>query len=451
MFGHNIQNSDILIKQMLCIKHNVGETMKNLMTSLELMSFQNDDFGDKLVKAIDRLRLEGSYGSKSIIDSGIEKLIKDRFGLDINFNVIRSNFIKAAVESPPLSKEHPFDQIFSANYLDNSMGRLISNIGDKANRIGSVSLKTGRLTGIFTSINHHMVVSDSVFSSGLFSSREIAAIILHEIGHPITYYYFLLNTVMGSFITAYIANAANKAKDDKERKVIFTKGARVLGIDGVAIEPLLTNTPEQNANTLQTLFINNTYNELRSETGAALYEAKVCEQLADMFAVKMGFGVELATGLEKIHRGSTPKTPKAYLFALKAISEVTLRTLQMASFGLLTPMIQMSLMSKPFDDLVSPYDNSKDRITYLKRHLIQELKNTNEVSPEFTKQLISDIEKIQTVINKVEPYESVVNYLQKKLLPFGRRVKSEQDLQKDIEGLIYNDVFVQAAKLGAMK
>ncbi len=58
----------------------------------------------------------------------------------------------------------------------------------------------------------------------------------------------------------------------KERTLIIEKGLRVMGIDGVGVREFLTQTPEQISTTMQSLYINQTSNQLRSETGFGMYE-----------------------------------------------------------------------------------------------------------------------------------------------------------------------------------
>lgn len=423
--------------------------MTNNIVSLELMRYQDDSFATNLTKAIDFLKIDGTYGSKAIEESNIDKIIFDRFGIDVTFKILDIKTLDAAIEIPPLSENHPLNKLFNGG--DSSMGRLISNFGEKGRRIGTVDLNKGKVGGVFSEINHELVVTKLMFTSGRFSSREIAAIIAHECGHAVFNFFFILNVTLNTFITAYIANAAQEANGDNERRIIFTKGARILGVDGLKIEPLLGQTVEQNALTMQALHIDQTNEAMRSETGHVFYDAKGSEQLADMFAVKMGLGVDLASAIEKLYRSPTSRIGKVKLIALKAAAEISIAVMAISTLGTIMPKIALLLSTKSFGFMTSPYDDPKDRIIYLKRHLVQELKDVDQLDKKFAAKLISDITAIEKSASEVSLAESITSYLQRRFLPFARRIKAEQDFQKNIEGLIYNDVFVATAKLKGLQ
>lgn len=430
---------------MLCmIKKPVVTNMKNAVPSLEFMPYQHDDFGEQLVAKVEWLRLEGTYSSKAIDQSGINELINSRFKTNITFRILRNDRFDAFMTTPSISSNHPLEQLFQRS--SNTVGRLIADFGEKGKAFGSVNLENATVSGIFSKIPVGIYITDTMFGAVGLTPREIAGAIAHEIGHYVTYCWYLLNTAMGSFITTKVAAMAAGAPSDKERKFIIANGAKILGIDNLAIEPLLHQTAEQNAATLQTLYIRDTANLLRSETGASVYEAKSSEQLADGFAVRFGFAKDLALIHSKLGGGRQYNVSGSRLAVLKAMADVGVAVANVATFGTIMPRIQEKLLKYP-SDLLSPYDRDDQRVRLLKQGLVQLLKEADPKKKDFVNQLIKDIDATEKVEKSLTYQESVTAYLQQKLIPFYGKTKRDQELQKTVEDLIFNDMFVNASKL----
>lgn len=430
---------------MLCIiKNPMVAIMRNAVPSLEFMPYQHDAFGDLLVGKVEWLRLEGTFGTKAIDQSGINELINSRFKTNITFRIIRNDRFDTYVTTPAISANHPLDQIFHSP--NNSVGRLLADIGEKGKALGAVDLDKAVVSGVLSKIPVNIYMTDTMFRAVGLTPREIAAAIAHEIGHYITYCWFLLNTAMGSFVTSKIAAMVAGAKSDKERTFIIQGGAKILGIDNITVEPFLQQTADQNAATLQTLYIRDTANTLRSETGASVYEAKSSEQLADAFAVRFGFGKDLALVHSKLNNGRPYRVSGSRLAVLKAMADVTVGVAKVATLGKIMPRIQEQLLKYP-SDLISPYDRDDQRVRLLKQNLVQLLKEADPEKKDFVEKLIKDIDSTEKVEQSMGYQESVTSYLQQKLIPFYGKVKRDQELQKTVEDLIFNDMFVNASKL----
>lgn len=410
--------------------------------SLEFMSYQDDGFGIELAKHVNWLRIDGTYSTEAVAKSGIAEIIGKRFKMNITLVVLKGNRPNASISIPPISKEHPLTQIFekSSNYI----GRLLTEVGVGGQNIGTIDLKHGQCGGLFSKLPSTIYLTTALLSDFRYTPEEIAAFILHEVGHAFTYYYYLLNVTMGSFVTSAIAAMVAGAKRDDERKVIIAKGAKILGIDNVSIEPLLHNPADQNASLLQALYIRDTSNIIRSETGFSIYESKSAEQLADLFAVKLGMARHLASGMGKLTT-NTGSISTAYNYVTRAVLDVTITIGKIASLGLINSKIQSKLLMYP-SDIVSAYDSPDNRIKLIRQHVIQELKEADPSNIDFLKRLLSDLDDISNSQDKYPYQERIASYLQRKHIRFFRDQKKTQDLQKDVEDLIFNEMFVQAAK-----
>lgn len=417
--------------------------------SLEFMQFQNDNFFENITACVNKIRQADEITTKVVFESGLEEIVNKRLKTSIEFFVDPATYDNAYAMLPEIDKNHPFFVEWS-NWVKNDMGRLVANLDTVIQRTGFVNIENATVSGIFSSIPVKTCVTAGLLN-GRYSDAEVAAIILHELGHIFTYFYYMLNTTIGGFISAAVATAAAGAKGDKEREIILSKGARVMGIDDVAISPMLQQTPEQNTKMLQTLYINDTVDRLRPLTGYGLYELKCCEQLADAFAARFGAAVPLATGLERL-TGAKSRTWSSY-YAFMAIQVVgtigSIAVNPVVSIGLNLFALLLS------DDKYSGgYDNYDHRIRYIRNHLIDQIKDA-KMSAKDRKKFLDDIDTLEKIMKRAvpSPHEiGVYQILRHVLFPWARRRNKAVELQKNIEETFYNESYVLAAKFqGASK
>lgn len=414
--------------------------------SLEFMEFQNDSFFKDISDAVARIREHAEPTTKVVFESGLEAVVNKRLKTSVEFFIDGALYSNAYVELPKLDKGHPFF-IEWKHFVSNDMGRLVANLDNLVRRTGTVNIEKAEVSGIFSAIPVRMCVTLGLLKSSA-SNQEVAAIILHELGHLFTYYYYALHGTIGGFISTAVATAAAGAKGDAERSVIYQKGARVMGIDNITISTMLQQTPEQNAELLQSLYINETADNLRSQTGHGMYEMKCCEQLADAFAVKFGAGLALTKGLLLINRGGRETFNKPLYYVSLALS------LAGAIISLKSPLgigSQMLLLLFSEDVYDGNYDTLPDRIRYIKNHLIDGLKKT-DMPAEIRKSFLKDIEEIDKLSKGANYNPNLYQILRHVLFPSVRRKARSVSLQKTIEEMMYNETFIQAAKLkGATK
>ena len=417
--------------------------------SLEFMQFQSDAFFADLTACVNKIRQADEITTKAVFDSGLEDVVNKRLKTSIEFFVDPAIYDNAYAMLPQLDKNHPFFVEWS-KWASNDMGRLVANLETAIQRTGFVNIENATVGGIFSKIPVKTCVTAGLIN-GKYTDEEVAAIILHELGHIFTYFYYMLNTTIGGFISSAIATAAAGAKGDKEREIILGKGARVMGIDEIALTPMLSQTPEQNAKTLQTLYINDTVDSLRSLTGYGLYELKCCEQLADAFAARFGASVPLATGLDRL-TGAKSRTWSSY-YALMAIQTVGMIGGIVANpiFGVGVNLLTLLISD---DKYSGGYDNFDQRIKYIRNHLIDQIKDM-KMSDKDRKKFLDDIDEVAKIMERAvpSPHEiGLFQILRNVLLPWSRKRNKAVELQKSIEEMFYNESYVLAAKFkGASK
>ena len=425
--------------------------MKFGVPSLEIIDYQGDNFYKQLKEAISKIRTNPELTTRVVFESGIEQLIFDRLGMRIELAILNDPEPNAAISIPPVDKNHVFVRPFT-QYGENSFGRVISYFDSDKSRIGTVDIHKVRVGGVFSQIPLNLYINTGHFNPA-FTDGEIAATILHELGHGFTYFFYLLHSTLCNYISAYTASAVAGANGDKERTLIIEKGLRVMGIDGVGVREFLTQTPEQISTTMQSLYINQTSNQLRSETGFGMYELRAVEQMADWFAAKFGAGLESATLQEKLMR-------EGRLLRLENTARSRVGFLTAIMYGVY--IIQFSIPFPKFlseityDDTISKYDNDADRIKYMRQALIEELRDA-KLPDEARDRLVKTIDGMKAVEIRTRKdtdtfSKSVAQYLRGVLIPNYRRNVKNVELQKTLEEAMYNDSFVFHAKLkGALK
>ena len=419
--------------------------MKFGVPSLEIIDYQGDNFYKQLKEAISKIRTNPELTTRVVFESGIEQLIFDRLGMRIELAVLNDPEPNAAISIPPVDKNHVFVRPFT-QYGENSFGRVISYFDSDKSRIGTVDIHKVRVGGVFSQIPLNLYINTGHFNPA-FTDGEIAATILHELGHGFTYFFYLLHSTLCNYISAYTASAVAGANGDKERTLIIEKGLRVMGIDGVGVREFLTQTPEQISTTMQSLYINQTSNQLRSETGFGMYELRACEQLADWFAVRFGAGLELATGMEKLYKDGKRVQLANTMRSRVMWQSALLYGAYLISFTIPFPKIFSEVFR---DDSIRIYDRDDDRIKYMRQNLIDLIKDA-KLPDAARKDLLKQIDEIKEVEKRVSKdigkgHSSIVLFLKDKLIPNYRRNVKAVELQKNIEEMLYNEVYVQAAK-----
>lgn len=424
-----------------------GVIMRTTITpSLEFMKLQNDSFLEDLATAVAHIRLDKDLTTRTINDSNIEAIIFKRLKMTIEFSIQKSPIINAHIVLPNIDKNHIFAKTL-AGMGNNSAGKIISNIGNVEDRIGFVDINKVRVGGAFSKIPLSMVLTSGLFNDKI-SDKEIAVTILHELGHAFTYFYYLLHTTLVNFISTAVASDVMGARGDDERIIIIEKGFRILGIDGVAVRDMVTQTSEQITTSIQTLYINDTVNNLRSETGFGMYELRAVEQLADWFASKFGGALYMARLQEKLYTQGIELEKQNI-----AKNRLSFKTALIHGALVIVTKIPISpLFTSVFlDETVSLYDNDVDRIKFLRRSIIDDIRTGNIPEAE-VKNTLESIGEIADIENRISDdskgfLKSIATMVRKKVLPNYRRNLKAVDLQKNLEDAMYNDSYVYAMKL----
>ena len=377
---------------------------------------------------------------RAIEKSGLAKIITHYTGIPVDVTLDPNPKPNAWAAPPILTKNHPLlKNAYRALYDEKQAVKLVDNAEGLLQ--GTVDLRNSKVYGIFTKIDCKLGISVGCFNAKM-AADEMAAIMLHEIGHLFTYFEYAANMIRLN----YVLNTATKAileTGDKVRRIEILenveKAARAPIFDKKAL------AESENKETYEAIIISANREELRSELGSDIYDDRGWERLADQFAARHGAALPLATGLSKIWgRGD-----RSYMSTPKFLMMETLKTIWFLTAMVIFPAVALILFLTipPLDDT---YDRPKERLMSLKKQVVEALKDqSNDKDRQLS--LLQDVKALDDAMAAMKDRDTVFFQVWRILSPNIRKQANQVKDQKVLEDLINNNLFVSAAQLANFK
>lgn len=412
---------------------------RKLNLGFEAIQVQSDLLFKELSMAFQRIRDEKAYKGKALKDIDIPGIVFKRTGIKLTFTVEDSSDMNAYVHIPTVDKNNPLVYNFFKPYLgsDDFDGLIKNKKMDQV--LGWVDLAHGQLGGVYSQVNHKAVVLRGMFESRLLSTDEIAAVMLHELGHLLTYYEFL-GHILTTNVLLYAATQQFFKSDDKIRKVrIVHETCKALDVDIDDVESLVQCTDKD---VFQTVFVRKKILNTRSSLGTPIYDLTMTEALADQFAVRMGAGRALATGLDTIMRhyggGSSYRTTAGHVIAT-VFSVVMFLFLSALTFGLFLLILFINPAEKT-------YDPPEARLRRIRNEMVVTLKSP-KVSKEAKAEMLVDLAAVDKLLKQVDDKRGLIEMFYTTVLPSGRKQYQQLKFQVELERLVNNDLFLAHERL----
>ncbi len=420
----------------------------------EVIDFQSGKFFKELAVIVEEIRLNytGDISPKfsSHEFESLTKIIKKYVGLNICFDKGGP-----AIFLPKMGGSH----VFYPNYVKELMQdfddwdsysdvRPILKAMDKKVIQGEVSLMDSKVSGFFSDIQLTMLMPREMFNkNSKYTSGEVAAIMLHEIGHAFTAMEFLSRTVTTNQVLAGMMRVLDKTVPQENREFIFTKGAEKLKMSNDQVKDLLKI---KNKKVLTCLVLDASIQLSVSELGKSVYDANSCEQLADQFATRHGAGKDIVTSLDKLMKDGGAGWG-AYglliLFFVKACFDFgTLNALLLSAGLYFFAFILIIMLTNKESDI---YDNPRARFDRIKMQNIEQLKD-RDISDELKNNLIAANDAIDEIAQTYKDnlnWVEVVAYYTK---PSYRNAHKYEILQKQLEAIGSSELFTSSAKLSTI-
>ena len=418
----------------------------------ETIHFQTDDIAGELEKRILAIRDYNKgkgLGKTKIYDTepaeDLLAFIKKRFNLSIKFDPEVSD-AGPAIYMPRLDGNHIFhDKEFKemADYYAYDLeadSKKLFKLYDKKFFEGEVNLTNATIGGAFTKCDMTMCIPVPDFNHGsILSPRELAAVILHEVGHVFTYFIMMGRFVRSNQVISCISKAS-KHKDEEVYKTIVYKTAEEYKLSEKERETILKN--KDNLTITTSVILDKQMSNDISELGGDTYSSTSCEQLADMFATRCGAGLELAEALNKYY--SMGRSLEFWVWNAYSIMLFVYLTVVLLGIPLL-----LVIWAQRRENEV--YDNEFHRFGRVRAQLIEKLKNVR-MKPNDVKEAIAKIDRLHELMEGSN--KSCLGFLGGLAYFFKRSYRNNYDyekLQKHLEDMASNDIYVEAMRLSTLE
>lgn len=318
----------------------------------------------------------------------------------------------------------------------------------------TVDLRTAKVTGFFEELECEIILEPDIFLNDFkITSPELTAIILHEIGHLFTCFEF--------------ANRLNKTNQSLAlmSKLLMEKSSiDVMSYNFRYLGEKLTNNPKvfdgleniKDSTVLSTVIVDAIVRHSDSELGLSHYDKTTSEYLADQFASRQGYGKEIITGLSKVFtKISGPNFSSNNDKALDTIFVVQLTGMtifNLVSLGgilaslILIPFLMLLVGVNSYSSKDYTYDTFRTRFLRIKEQLVERIKD-RKLDNKAAKDILDDLKVIDDQLSSVKDYESVFTKISLFFSKKNRDIKDGIQLQRDLEELSSNDLFIKSAKL----
>lgn len=429
-----------------------------LNLSIETIDFQSNSFGKELEMVFQNIldeKLNNKKLAKCEQKTTLESIIKKYTNLNIDI-VLDSDQV-ACVYLPVVHRNHLFFHNHFRDFYEMKdtleMFKKVKESQDKH----TVNIKTSKVTGIFSEMKTEIHISVNVLKQIGMNGAEITAITLHEIGHLFTLFEYMNRQHSTNQVLAGVVRSVTNKDSIQTREMIFEQAGVLIGGNKDSLKELVN---QEDLSIVSTIIFTKNIEFIKSELGTEAYDFTTCEQLADQYAARQGYGRELITALDCFSKAwNVTEASRIGSFYACFVDVVTF--VGYISIGIFTLMINplfasicaflifLRLWTAGSSNQDFTYDILKTRYLRIKEQLIQRLKDKN-ISSEENVLLIKDIKIIDSVISRTYeihlPIDRLVDYMFSK----DHSVKASIELQRKLESLAMNDFFLKSAELKAI-
>ena len=441
--------------------------MKIMKLSTEVIDFQRDDTGSQieaiLYKMLEKVKNQPNYIlEKSPEDTELSIFIEKRFGFKTEFSY--------GTDPQNMDPNEPYAacltmRITPYHVLDNPMlnGKVVHDLERKktskmVNLKGMVDLKKAKVSGLFSKYPLNVYFHVKTLHYQLKTTvPEMTAILLHELGHPFTYFEFSSRLSSNNQILQHLADAF-RTNNKKQIEYVFKEITLENNIDQKTFDDLID---EDNRLICGLRFFQRYIGVLLKGLPNGKYNETASEQLADNFASRFGYGREIITGLDKLYTGAPEKSgiTRAIFNMFELIAIITVLAIPIAALPILAQVPELFLhclimvIAAPFvlyysgDNYTDmTYDRLKIRYKRIRQQYLEALKLTDLSKEEIIK-FVEDIKAMDKIINETVLYRSLINRLSNFLFSINRNTKKDIEFQQLLEELAHNDLFLKSAEL----
>jgi len=378
---------------------------------------------------------------KRVAKLGIGAIIQRHTKIDIKMHVFKGGpnaYVYPMVEV----RNNPLVYNMWKGFIDTKdVNKLMKVLDNEDMNVGYVDLKNAKVEGAFTKIPTNVYISTGIVT--FLTGEELAAVILHEVGHGFTFMQMASTMFLRNYALSAIADEIIKQDDAAHRIVLLRNVNDKFKESKLSPKELEELAAAKKAGEIHYAFLNADIAETRSETGCDFYDLIGAEYLADQFAARMGASTALSTALKKLFDAFGSPESKTYMRWLINFVEIAryLIIMTIPPLAIIMALLVILFGLNPQADI---YDKPFDRIKRIRQQLVGELKLITDV--EVKRKLLEELKTIDDVMKSLTPFISIIDKLWVILVPSFKKEMRDKSVQKQIEDIAYNELFVHGAK-----
>lgn len=424
--------------------------LQQLGEGLEVISHQYDrNFFKTLTEEMRRLQNmalateDKRLTQAMMMESHLPEIIMKGSGLKVSCYV-DNNLFNASMMTTPIASFNVLygGKVYHGSYAPEAALRLFQKYGKVIE--GTVDYSKGTVGGLFSEIDLHMSLSPNTVTIEGMTPEELAAIVLHEIGHgwsniALCHYKMATNLVMVAAVAAIVSTP------DKKRKIaIMTDLENSLGID---IPNKSDLTDYQKFEEYYVVMLSAFDEAICSATGASAYDESMSEQIADMFAARHGAGKFVVTGLKKMGNAFDKfideRRKKTNIVFRALASTLSCAFITVLAIPLIPAYFQIFMSTNWMGGI---YDREKDRYIRLRNESVDALKDQT-LSKEIRDVILAEIKEMDAIIANTSNDYGLVTKLAVIIRSGQRKQYRAKKMQQDLEALTNNPLYATVAKL----
>lgn len=427
----------------------------------ETIDFQNDNFGvelEAICTVIQKKILEGNPSHSAVSQfpelTEMTKLIFDRLGLKVD---IVTDSMPAAIMPFYSNKNHIFiDEFWRGNFSIREQDKILRQANGKK---GTVNTAKARVGGLFSEYENILYVNFiNLFKSLKVSAPEMAAIILHELGHAFYACEYADRLESTNQVLANVARELSSTRETKDMVYIFRELEKV---NPKITEQEVDNLVNGNKVIAGYTWFRTIVGTVKSQMESTKYSETSFEQMADNFAARFKYGRQLITGLDKLHRAyGYPETSRPMIVFYNIMQTLTFMayvgaTVASVMFAMipaafLFAILSFVLLRTQGDDMRDyTYDELKVRYKRTRNEYVELLKNA-KLPDEVVKTTLADLERMDRAVNSVHKFEPLLRVIANFIFADAKAADRAIREQQLLEELAFNDLFIKSAEFRTM-
>lgn len=403
-----------------------------LIPSIEMIDFQPKDKMERYKEILTELKKVSrkELPDHELVDE-LSKVTYEFFGLKINF-MFTPSYFGPCIMLPQSVKNNPLTMPEYTDFGENNIQTLLA---ESQKVIAKVNLKKAKVEGYFSTILFTIYYPIELFKGNLLTIEEHTGVLMHEIGHAFTICLASSRTISTNMILQYANKAIKNTQSPEEREIVYLNIKNKMNIKSID-EKELSKVKSNSVRDI--VLVSNIAKSYRDEIGANIYSMTSCEQLADQFSSRMGCGVHVVTGLNKIY--------KRYMH-ISTRSNVMFFFIEFLKVCLLLSFTTIGMFMITMDSTEEPtYDRPEVRFKRLKEDLIQKAKQP-DIPKELAHEIMNGVANIDEVLKGYKDRYQLVDVIANYIIPSRKAMVSQKEFQRQLEELSSNDLFVSALRL----